>query len=204
LGVQTISPALATGLQLSRNSGVIISDVFPGSPSEAAGLRIQDIVVSVDGQPVDDLPFFAFHLLTHDIGDKIHMEVLRGSNRLSFDVPVMERPHQIDQIASAVDPEKNIVRPLGVLAIEVDRQIASQLPDLRDPFGILVVARSAEATSEVPLSTGDVIRTLNGVRVTTLDGLRSALQAIQPGASVVLQIQREDRLIYVYFTLDQP
>jgi S1-C subfamily serine protease len=54
----------------------------------------------------------------------------------------------------------------------------------------------------VPLTTGDVIRTLNGEPMTTLDRLRNALKALPPGAAVALQIQRDQKLMYVAFTLD--
>jgi S1-C subfamily serine protease len=39
--------------------------------------------------------------------------------------------------------------------------------------------------------------------MTTLERLRAALQSLQPGAPVVLQIQREQRLLFLAFTLDQ-
>jgi S1-C subfamily serine protease len=55
---------------------------------------------------------------------------------------------------------------------------------------------------EVPLTAGDVIRTLNGQPMTTLERLRSALKALPPGAPVVLQIQRDQKLLFVAFTLD--
>ena len=47
--VQTVTPALAQGLGLSRGYGVMISDVLPGSPADAAGLRPRDIITAVDG-----------------------------------------------------------------------------------------------------------------------------------------------------------
>ena len=137
-------------------------------------------------------------------GDKVHLEVLRGQERLAFDVPVIEHTDNMDQITALADPEKNVVRPLGILGIEIDKKVAAMAPELRDPFGIIVAARSAGAGSEIPLSTGDVIRTLNGQPMTTLDRLRTALAALKPGAPVVLQIQRDDRLLYVAFTLEQP
>ncbi|MGC1493801.1 MAG: PDZ domain-containing protein, partial [Candidatus Acidiferrum sp.] len=58
------------------------------------------------------------------------------------------------------------------------------------------------ATTEIPLVTGDVIRSLNGTPVTTLDGLRNALKSLPPGASVAMQIQRDQKLMYISFTLD--
>jgi S1-C subfamily serine protease len=94
------------------------------------------------------------------------------------------------------------VPTLGILGVEIDKKIAAMAPDLRDPFGILVAARAAGAGVEVPLSSGDVIRTLNGQPMTTLDRLRSTLKTLPPGASVVLQIQRDQKLLFVAFTLD--
>ena len=98
------------------------------------------------------------------------------------------------------DPEKNLVPQLGILAVEIDKNIAAMIDDLRDPYGIIVAARAAGTAAEVPLTTGDVIRSLNGQPMTTLDRLRAALKASPPGAPIVLQIQREGKLQFVTFT----
>jgi serine protease Do len=204
VSVQTITPTLAAALHLPRDSGLILSDVIPGSPADAAGLRIGDIVLRVDGVPEDNVPYFMFHLMTERAGDKMHIDVLRGSDRLAFDVPVVVRPHQVDQLATLVQPEKSLVRPLGILGLEITPEIAAQLPDLRSPTGILVVARAEESEIGNLFTTGDVIRALNGVPVTTLDGLRNALTTLPPGAPVALQIQRNDGLQFVSFHFEQP
>jgi serine protease Do len=107
----------------------------------------------------------------------------------------------MDQISALADPEKNIVRELGILAVEIDKKIAGMTPELRDPFGVIVVARAAGAAVEVPLNTGDVIRTLNGQPMTTLDRLRSTLRGLPAGAPVALQIQRDQKLMFLAFTL---
>jgi serine protease Do len=203
LGLQTITPSLAAALNLPRNYGLIISDVKPGGPAEAAGLRIGDVLLSSDGKAADSLPIVSFHLLSLEQGEKVHFEVLRGKLRLAFDVPVVEHPHDMDQVASLADPEKNLVLPLGILGVEIDGSVARLISDLRDPFGIIVAARAAGAAAEIPLAAGDVIRTLNGEPMTTLDRLRGALKKLSPGSAVALQIQRDDRLLYISFTLDQ-
>jgi len=203
LGLQTITPSLAAALNLPRNYGLIVSDVKPGGPAEETGLRIGDVLLSSDGKAADNLPIVSFHLLSLEQGDKVHLEVLRGKLRLAFDVPVVEHPHDMDQVASLADPEKNLVLPLGILGVEIDESIARMIPSLRDPFGIIVAARAAGAGAEIPLAVGDVIRTLNGEPMTTLDRLRGALKALSPGSAVALQIQRDDRLLYVSSTFDQ-
>ena len=202
IGLQTISPVLAAALSLPRSYGVIVSDVLPDSPAMAAGVRVGDLLLSVDGRTADSVPFVSFRLMSVNTGSKVHLEVLRNKDRLAFDIPVVEVPHEMDQIASLADPEKNLVRPLGIIGVEIDKKIAAMVDDLRDPFGIIVVARSSEG-SDIPLNAGDVIRSLNGQPVTTLDRLRAALAALQPGAPVVLQIQRDQRLQFLAFTLDQ-
>jgi serine protease Do len=202
IGIQTITSTMATALNLPRNYGVVISDVKPGSSAEAAGVQIGDVLAAVDGRAVDNLPFVAFHFLLVETGDKVHLDILRGKDRFAIDVKVMEPPHDMDQIAALADPEKNLVPTLGILGVEINKKIAELAPDLRDPFGILVAARAAGAAVEVPLTAGDVIRTLNGQPMTTLDRLRSTLKALPAGAPVVLQIQRDQKLLFLAFTLD--
>jgi serine protease Do len=202
IGMQTITPTLAAALDLPRDYGVVISDVLPDSPAMALGLQIGDVLAAVDRRPAENLPFAAFHFFALEYGQKVHLDVLRGKNRLSFDVPVAEPPRDTDQVAALADPEKNLVSTLGVLGVEIDPRIAAMVPDLRDPFGIVVAARATGATVEVPLLPGDVIRTLNGQPMTTLDRLRMALKSLPPGAAVALQIQRDQKLLFVSFAMD--
>jgi serine protease Do len=201
MGIQTITPTLATALNLPRTYGVVVSDVLPDSPAAAAGVEIGEVLVAVDGRPAENLPFVAFHFYSVEAGEKVHLDVLRGKERLAFDVPVRSSAHDMDQIAALADPEKNIVRELGILAVEIDKKIAGMTPELRDPFGVIVVARAAGAAVEVPLNTGDVIRTLNGQPMTTLERLRNGLRALPAGAPVALQIQRDQKLMFLAFTL---
>ncbi len=202
ISVQTITQPLADGLKLPRNFGVVISDVLPGGPSEAAGLRIGDVLLAIDGKAASSVPYVAFHLMSRESGDKVHLDVLRGNLHLGFDVALMEPPKDMDQITALADPEKSLVPALGILAVEIDKKIAAMVPELRDPFGIIVAARAAGSATEVPLTAGDVIRTLNGEPMTTLDRLRNTLKNLPPGAAVVLQIQRDQKLMYLAFTLD--
>src|SRR5882724_243878 len=202
LGVQlqTISPEMAQALSLSRNYGVIISDVTPGGPAEAAGVRIGDILLTIDRKTADNLPYVAFHVLSREAGERVHFGILRGTTDMSFDIPLKERPHEMDQVSALADPEKNLVTQLGILAVEIDKNIAAMIEDLRDPYGIIVAARAAGTAGEVPLTTGDVIRSLNGQPMTTLDRLRAALKASPSSAPIVLQIQRDGKLQFVTFT----
>jgi serine protease Do len=200
--LQTITPELASGLHLKRDYGIIVSDVLPGGPADHAGLKIQDIIVSVDGKPTGTLPLFTQSLYMHDAGDHTKLEVLRGSDAVQLDIALEERPHKVDSLVDLTDPVKNLVRRLGILAIELNVDLAHSLPDLRIPSGIIVAAKTFESgAGEIPLQTGDVIHGLNGTTVTSVTDLRQGLNKLKQGDAVVLLIERYGQLMYVSFTL---
>src|SRR5271168_4948177 len=141
IGLQTITPVLAAAMNLPRSYGVIVSDVLPGGPALEAGIRIGDVLLTIDGRMAESIPYVSFRLMSVNAGEKVHLEVLRGQERLAFDVTVIEHTDNMDQITALADPEKSLVRPLGILGIEIDKKVAEMASDLRDPFGIVVAAR---------------------------------------------------------------
>ena len=201
--VQTVTPELAAGLRLARDWGVLVSDVLPGSPADKAGVKIQDIILSIDGRPTDSLPIFGFILFTRPTGEKAKVEVLRDNEMVALEVPVVEQPHKVDRLADMVDPEKNFIEPLGVLGIEVNASLGEIVSDLREPSGVIVIARAAGSRGTgSSLTTGDVIHALNGFPIITLDGLRAALAKLKAENSAVLQIERDQRMMYLTLQRD--
>jgi serine protease Do len=202
IAVQAITPSLAAGLKLPGDWGVVVSDVAPGSPADGAGLKIRDIITSIDGTPAGNLPSVGTRLFMRRGGETIKLVVLRGSEKLSFDVPVVELPHDVDRLADLADPNKSLVSKLGIVGVEIDPKLAATLSGLRVSSGVLVAARAADPSVDISLTTGDVIHAINGVEVETIAGLRSALDHVPSNSPVVLQIEREGRLMFVSFELD--
>jgi S1-C subfamily serine protease len=163
---------------------------------------VGDILLSVDGQPAENLPTVTYNFRLRESTDKVQLVVMRAGTQHTIGVEPVEERSELDAVSAMADPQKSLVPELGILGVEIDKRIAAAASGLRDPYGVIVVARAAGAASEVPLQPRDVIRSLNRQQVTTLDGLKSAVRSLKPGAPVTLQIQRDGRLMYVSFTLE--
>jgi serine protease Do len=163
---------------------------------------IGDILVSVDGQPADNLPTVSYNFRLRDSQDPVQLVVLRGAAEQRLSVAPVEERSEFDSLSGQADPSKNLVEELGIIGVEIDQQIAASAKGLRGPYGVIVIARAAGAAGEVPVQPKDIIRSLNNRRISTLQALRDETRALKPGAPVTLQIQREGRLMYVSFTLD--
>ncbi len=200
---QTISPALAAGLRLERDWGVVLGDVYPGSPAARSGLRVGDVVVSVDGKVMENGRQFDVNLYRTPVGATVTLEVLRAGETLTLQVPVFERPDDIHRFTPMVTPDENLVPRLGILAVDLTQQVAAMLPGLRTRSGVVVAARSPDAIyGRVALAPGDVIRALNAQPITNLSQLRNAIDSVQVGEPVVLQVERLGRLLFIAFEME--
>ena len=202
MSLQTITPDMAAALGLARDYGVIVSDVWPGGPAEAAGMKVGDILVSVDGQPADNLPTVTYNFRLRDSPERAVIVVLRETAQFTLSVATVEERSELDAVSSTAGVEKNTVRELGIIGVEIDARVTAAARGLRGPNGVIVVARVAGATTEVPVLVRDIIRSVNNRPVRTLQGLRETVGALAPGTPVTLQVQREGRLMYVSFTLE--
>ena len=116
---QILTPALAAGLGTPCDWGAILSDVTPGQPADRVGLRPGDIVLSLDGKLMENGRQLTVNLYNKPIGERVHLEVLRGEEELSFEVAVVERSDDPSRFVDFVDPERNL-QPLGILCLEID------------------------------------------------------------------------------------
>ena len=200
ISMQTITPTLASALSLARDYGVIVSDVIPGGPAAAAGVAVGDILVSVDGQPADNVPTVTYNFRLRDTPANVQLVVLRGEAQVSISVKPVEERAEFDSVSAMADPDKHAVPDLGIIGYEIDAGVAAAATGLRDPYGIIVIARTFGGA--VPLQSRDVIRSINNRRVATLQSLRESVRDLKPGAPVTLQIQRAGKLMYLSFTFE--
>jgi serine protease Do len=200
---QDITPTLASALGLDRDSGVILSDIVPQGAADTAGLEPGDIVLAVDGRPIDHSRQLMAVVFQHVFGDEITLDIQRGKEHLKKTVAVLARPRSPEDLEELASRDAHLVRRLGVLALTLNEKVTPILPDLRRLSGVAVAGVAAEFVGLNPgLIAGDVIYELNGSRIGTLEELRTALDGKKAGAPLALLVERSGQLIYVSFELE--
>ncbi len=199
---QTINSHLAKGLNLSQNWGVVLGDVFPAGPAEKAGLKIGDIVLSLDGKPMENGRQFNVNLYKKNVDDTVALEVLRGDKTIIFRAAVIERQDDYERFADLVTPEENLIEPLRILGLELNPVIIDMLPKLRIESGVLVADRIASFSFTADgFKPGDIIHAINQTPVAGLAGLRRTLANFAHDEPVVVQVERRGKFLFLVVQL---
>ena len=202
-GAQEITPTLAEGLHLPQHWGVLVDDVTPNGPAAAAGLKVQDIILSADDRRIETLPSLSAALYLHRIDQVVKLEILRGTEKKTLYVPAIESRDHMDELLDAVNPENSLIPRLGVLAIDLTPELRPRLGSLRIPSGVVVVGRAADLIMpDTGLQAGDIIHQLNTTPIDSMDTLRTVVGALKTGDAVVLQVERDGGLQYVSFEME--
>ena len=193
---QTITPRLAAGLGLSRPWGVILSDVPAGTPAAAAGLMIGDVILRLDGKLMENGRQFDVNLYRYTPGSRVTLEILRGGEALTVQVQVAERPEFDDPLAQALASGRNLVRELGIFAVDL-AGVFQYLPGPRSRRGVVVAALLEAFDGQSVFETSDVIYSINGVPVGNVAELRLMLARYEPPGPIVFHVQRGGELLFV-------
>jgi serine protease Do len=200
---QTITPALAAGVRLSRQWGVVLGDVYPNSPAAKAGLRPTDVILSVNGKPMENARQFDVTLYQRKPGSSVQIEIERGLQRMTLAVPVVERRDETDRFRDLVTPERNLIPKLGILGLDLTPELARLIPGgIRDPHGVVVAGVAMDSQGGSGPQPGDVIYGVNGARIRSLSDLRTAMGPVASDSTAILQVGRQGQLRFLTVTVE--
>jgi serine protease Do len=194
---QTITPQLARALRLQNNWGVIVGDVMPGGSAEAAGIEIKDILLTLNGKVLENARQFGVNIYRR-AGETVTLELLRGSEKLTKQVAVLERPRDTEQILSIVNTDGKLIAKLGVVGLDLDEKVTPLLPSLRRLSGVVVAGVTADPAGYWDaFYPADVIYAVNDRKVGNLAELEAALGSAERGDSVAVQVERAGQLQFL-------
>lgn len=171
----TVTPEEALRLDVEANRGAMVMRLFADSPAARAGLRTGDVIVAVNGRPVDSREAFNTQLATAQAGRSLQLRVVRDDETVEVSLTPSEVPADLGLV---------ILREVG--GIEV-----------ADARGAVAVSRvlGGSYADQIGLTRGDLIVAANGVEVRSSAELNAAIRAGADRSSMVILVQR-GRYIY--------
>jgi len=201
--LQPITPVLAEALQLPQDSGAFVADVDADGPAAKSGLRIGDIVMALDGRPIENGRQLDLNLYRRAAATMATLDVRRGQETLRLSVEVVDRSDDPLRFATRVTREQHLVGRLGVLALTLDDTHRQELGLDANDAGALVAARAGEEAVEYGIQPGDLIVAVNRMRVTSLSDLRQAVTKLPARAACALQVLRQGQYLFLAFEFEE-
>ena len=182
---------------------MIISDVAPGGPGDRAGLKSGDVVLTLDGRPMENARQFEVNVYRGRVGDIVTLEVQRGSETVKTTAAIAERPDDPARFAELVDAKQNLIGRLGILAVGVDPTVAARLPQMRAPSGVLIAGVLADAPAgSGPAGRRHRDRAERRARHVARGSARQESTRFRPAPPACCSVQRGDILLYVALELE--
>jgi Do/DeqQ family serine protease len=160
--LQAVTPDIAQAMGLRRPAGALIASVSAGSPAARAGLRAGDLIVAMDGQPIDDPATFDYRFATKRLGGVASLSVERQGR--SIVVPVAL------QVAPETPREEVTIRSrspfLGATVANLSPALAEELQLSAGVRGVVIVRiDDASTAAQLGFRPGDVVLEVNGAAI---------------------------------------
>jgi Do/DeqQ family serine protease len=192
--LQAVTPEIAESLSLKRPVGALVSSVAAKSPAARAGLRTGDLLVSVDGQTVDDANAFDYRFATKALGGQAQIGVMRAGREIKLAIALEAAPEtpREETVIKARSPL------LGAKVANLSPALADELRLDTETKGVAVTEVEAGSMAQnFGLQRGDLVLAVNNAKIETTQDLVRAVS--QPSRLWRLTIQRGGQQISAMF-----
>ncbi len=193
--IQPIDEDLAKALGLSKNEGVVISEVTPKSPAKKAGLKVGDVIIRFDGEKVTSPSNLAFLVAERAPKTKAELTIIRNGKKKTLTVTLGELPEKTNK------PEKVTTK---TSEIDLGMEVSNLTSDLAKQYGyekskgvVITDIDPYGPAAQKGLKVGDLIKEVNRTRVTNVQEYKKVIAKLRPGDVVLFLIQRGKDNLFV-------
>ena len=167
--------------QSKRNeSGVYIEKVLKNGKAKEAGMKIEDIIIEMDGEKVYTLSQLRAMLKLRKAGDAAKFVVLRDGKKKSFKLKLGSREE--------INPTPGY---MGIYEDKLSERRREKI-GLKVPYGVQVDVVREGPAHKAGMKTGDVILELAGHKAYTFDQLKKIIKDFKAGEEIDLKLFRDD------------
>ena len=195
--IDNLEPLLAEAMGLDNTQGVLITSVSPGRAADKAGVKRDDIVLEVDGQPVYNAVDLRSLIGRTAPGVEVELLVLRDGKQKRIEVELEALTEEVLATTAGTRDSDEARGPLGIRVENLKDEWAKRL-GYEDESGVVIVrvARGSEAAKR-GLRRGMLIQAINREEVETVEDYKDALEEIEPGNAFMMRVlgERGTRLV---------
>lgn len=196
--IQEVNRDLAESFGLERPAGALVAQVMDGGPAAKGGLRVGDVILSVNGSAIDmsaDLP----HLVGAIKPDtKAKLGIVRDGERETLTVQIGALPEEGEEVAETSGRAEKSSNRLGV---KVSELTAEQKRSLDLPGGVVITEVSNGPAAMIGLRPGDVITHLNNQAIESASTFGRVAEQLPKNRSVSMRVLRQGRASFITFKL---
>jgi serine protease Do len=200
VGLRDIDPDLERSLKLTVDHGAMVQDITAGSPADRAGVRLYDVITSLDDRRIANDDQLIREIASRAPGSAARLRVSRDGHDQTLLVKLSERParERADRPESPAGPTERSKADadallLGLMVRDIDRQTADRLELPKQMRGVLITRVEAMSSSfDGGIERGTVLLEINRERVESLADYRRIARAARSGDILTLYVYAPD------------
>jgi serine protease Do len=205
LGVtmQPVSDDIVKAFKLDNGAGAAVVDVTPGSGAAKAGIQAGDIILSYNGQPLQQAADLPPLVGMTKPGSKVPVDILRNGKKQTLEVTVNEASRDQNAVNNkgAMPPSgRSGSTALGLTVQPLDNDTRKQL-GLKSEQGVVIGDITGPVAVQAGLQAGDVILMVNQQKVGSVAEFQAATKEVKPGSTVLLLVRRGDQSSFIGLTI---
>lgn len=179
IATQRITSDMIEGLGLTKPQGALVKKLHDGSPAGEAGLKVGDVVLSINGKDVADPESLRFRSAMVDVGHDAVLEVMRKKQRMTITFKTIappENPPRDETVMQGYNPLS------GAKLANLSPAVVDELGDAASADdGVVVLETGTTGAARVGFVRGDIILSVNGVKIETVKQLKSVIGSDKAG-----------------------
>lgn len=195
ISVQDLSPELAEHFKIKEKEGVLISQVYPGTGAEKAGLATGDIIKGVDDKPIKNVNDLIKEIQKKKVGQKVKIDILRDGKPMTVEVTTSEMPEKAE-----LEKERESEEKLGARVQELNPQLTARYKISGVKHGVVIIeVIEGGLAEEIGLQEGDVILEINRKKIEKMKDFEKAIKDANIEKGILFHIHRKGNSFYLTF-----
>lgn len=187
VGIQDLTKELGDYYGIKSRKGVLVTEVYENSPASKGGIKVEDVIVSVDGTGVDSGRALSRIIANLPVGEHTRISILQNGKSKDLSVELAKRTDE--EITGQIPMKES--DGLGIKASDMSPEIANHFGYGENLQGVVVLeVKQGSKAEKAGVRQGDIVVAVNRVKIKTVGDYRKEVKRVDEGKEVQLLLRR--------------